>query len=73
MTHSEYENKVKTVRYFRGDIYMGWQSYSWKMRFLEIRDWLASHPTHSVKVGRLHITMENINALPVNQKDFVKC
>jgi len=71
MTYSEYENKVKTVRYFRGDTYMGWQSYGWKMRYLEIRNWLQSDATHSVKVGRLHVTMENISALPVNQKDFV--
>jgi len=60
---------LDTVRYYRGSEYMGWQKYSFKLRFLEVRSWLQSDAAHSVRIGRLVVTLDNINALPVNERD----
>ena len=53
------------VRYYRGSEYMGWQKYSFKSRFFEVRNWLQSDAAHSVHIGRLIVTLDNINDLPV--------
>ena len=75
MTHKTATIKVSkgldTVRYYRGLEYMGWQKYSFKSRFFEVRNWLQSDAAHSVRIGRLVVTLDNINALPVNERDVV--
>ena len=60
---------LDTVRYYRGSEYMGWQNYAFKLRFFEVRNWLQSDAAHSVRIGRLVVTLDNINALPVNERD----
>lgn len=62
---------LNTVRYYRGSDYVGWQKYSFKLRFFEVRNWLQSDTAHSVRIGRLVVTLDNINALPVNERDMV--
>lgn len=66
----DYWDLVKTVRYYRGADYMGWQKYSFKSRYFEILSWLRSDAAHSVKIGRKTISLDNINELPVSKGDF---
>lgn len=63
---------LDTVRYYRGSKYMGWQKYSFKSRFFEVRNWLQSDPEHSVRIGRLFVTLDNISALPINERDWLE-
>lgn len=63
---------LSTVRFYRGADYMGWKKYSFKSRFFEVRNWLQSDSAHSVRIGRLEVKIDNINQLPVNERDFVQ-
>ena len=61
---------LSAVRYYRASEYMGWQKYGYKMRFMEIRNWLNSDDCHSVRIGRLTISAQNIVDLPINERDL---
>lgn len=42
----------KRMQYYRGDVYIGWQSADFREHFLDARSWLGSDQSHSIKIDK---------------------